>query len=40
MVEYFWGRVFKGIGEYWMNNKSPHTPASFGGKNTGEVNKV
>jgi hypothetical protein len=38
MVEYFWGRVFEGILEYWVNTKSLHIPTSFGDENTGEVN--
>jgi hypothetical protein len=40
MVEYFWGRVFEGIWEYWVNTKSPHIPIFFGDGNTGEVNKA
>jgi hypothetical protein len=40
MVEYFWGRVFEGISEYWVNTKSPHIPTFLGGGNTGEVNKA
>jgi hypothetical protein len=39
MVEYFLGRVFEGIGEYWVNTKSAHITTSFGGKNTEKVNK-
>jgi hypothetical protein len=34
MVEYFLG-----IGEYWVNTKSVDITTSFGGKNTGKVNK-
>jgi hypothetical protein len=40
MVEYFWGRVFEGIWEYWVITKSPHIPTSLGGESTGEVNKA
>jgi hypothetical protein len=40
MVEYFLGRVFEGISEYWVNTKSPHIPTFFRGGNTGELNKA
>jgi hypothetical protein len=40
MVEYFWGKVFKEIWEYWVNVKSPHIPIFSGDENTGEVNKA
>jgi hypothetical protein len=29
MVVYFWGRVFEGIWEYWVNTKSPPIPTFF-----------
>jgi hypothetical protein len=35
----FLGKVFEGIGEYWVNTKSQHILTFFGGENTGEVNK-
>jgi hypothetical protein len=40
MVDYFRGRVFVGIGEYWVNTKSTLIPTSIGEENTGEVNKA
>jgi hypothetical protein len=40
MIEYFWGRVFEGIWEYWVNTKSPYIPIFSGDGNTGEVNKA
>jgi hypothetical protein len=40
MVEYFWGRVFIGIREFWVNTKSPFFPISIGKENTEEVNKA
>jgi hypothetical protein len=40
MVEYFWGRVFERISEYWVNTNSPHIPTFLGGGNTREVNKA
>jgi hypothetical protein len=40
MLEYFWGRVFEGIWEYWVNTKSIHISTSFEDENTGEVNKA
>jgi hypothetical protein len=40
MIEYFWGRVFERISEYWVNTKSPYISTSFRGENIGEVNKA
>jgi hypothetical protein len=40
MVEYFWGRVFMGIGGYWVNTKSPLIITTIGVENMREINKA
>jgi hypothetical protein len=37
MIEYFWERIFKKIGEYRVNSKFLHISASFEAKIMGEV---